>query len=185
MIREKEKRDLNNLKADYYNSFFSHIYVEKSIADMPDTVGILNKFPQSHIIYIDHYKDVFCRSRQSSVLQHRTQNLIIAKKENNLVYAGAPICQSFGNVPWVSASFFALSKSANSSLTASKLYDSVPTIKGILLSLTVFLANILNAIDIFSPTSAQKLSNCFFKSTSIRIFTLVVAIIVLLSVMTS
>ena len=97
MIREKEKRDLNNLKADYYNSFFSHIYVEKSVADMPDTVRILNKFPQSHIIYIDHYKDVFCRSRQSSVLQHRTQNLIIAKKENNLVYAGAPVCQSFGN----------------------------------------------------------------------------------------
>ena len=59
MIREKEKRDLNNLKADYYNSFFSHIYVEKSVADMPDTVRILNKFPQSHIIYIDHYKDVF------------------------------------------------------------------------------------------------------------------------------
>lgn len=81
MIREKEKRDLNNLKADYYNSFFLHIYVEKSVADMPDTVRILNKFPQSHIIYIDHYKDVFCRSRQSSVLQHRTQNLIIAKKE--------------------------------------------------------------------------------------------------------
>jgi spore photoproduct lyase len=97
MIREKEKRDLNNLKADYYNSFFSHIYVEKSVADMPDTVRILNKFPQSHIIYIDHYKDVFCRSRQSSVLQHRTQNLVIAKKENNLVYAGAPVCQSFGN----------------------------------------------------------------------------------------
>ena len=40
---------------------------------------------------------MFCRSRQSSVLQHRTQNLIIAKKENNLVYAGAPVCQSFGN----------------------------------------------------------------------------------------
>ena len=52
MIREKEKRDLNNLKADYYNSFFSHIYVEKSVADIPDTVRILNKFPQSHIIYI-------------------------------------------------------------------------------------------------------------------------------------
>lgn len=58
---------------------------------------ILRKFPFAEIVEISHYKDVFCRSRQSGVLQHRSQNLILAKKEGALLYEGAPVCQSFGN----------------------------------------------------------------------------------------
>lgn len=58
---------------------------------------ILSKFPSAKIIEIGHYKDVFCRSRQSCTLQHRAQNLILAAKQGRLIYEGAPVCQSFGN----------------------------------------------------------------------------------------
>ncbi len=88
---------MKNLKEDYYNVFFSHIYVEASVRKHPRTQEILNKFPAARVIEIGHYKDVFCRSRQSYRLQHRAQNLILAAKRGTLVYKGAPVCQSFGN----------------------------------------------------------------------------------------
>ncbi len=65
--------------------------------DNPRTKQILAKFPESVIVEIDHYKDVFCRSGQNAALQHYSQKLIIASKEGELVYKGAPVCQSFGN----------------------------------------------------------------------------------------
>lgn len=88
---------MKNLKEEYYNPFFSHIYVEKSVNNHPRTRNILEKFPWAEIIEIDHYKDVFCRRGQSYPLQHRTQNLILASKQGKLLYEGAPVCQSFGN----------------------------------------------------------------------------------------
>lgn len=88
---------MKSLKEDYFNPFFSHIYVETGVKDHPRTQMILGKFPFAEIVEISHYKDVFCRSRQSGVLQHRSQNLILAKKEGALLYEGAPVCQSFGN----------------------------------------------------------------------------------------
>lgn len=57
----------------------------------------MEKFPEAQIIEIEHYKDVFCRSRQYAAGQHRAQQLILAEKKNNLIYEGAPVCQSFGN----------------------------------------------------------------------------------------
>ncbi|MDE5697318.1 MAG: radical SAM protein [Lachnospiraceae bacterium] len=88
---------MKNLKKDYFKSFFSHIYVEKSIQNHPRTQKILEKFPHAAIIGIDHYKDVFCRSRQSHQLQHCAQKLILAARQGPLLYEGAPVCQSFGN----------------------------------------------------------------------------------------
>jgi len=88
---------LKSLKEDYYNGFFSHVYVEKAVWDHPRTQAILAKLPSAKVIEIGHYKDVFCRSRQSSALQHRSQNLILAAKQGTLIYQGAPVCQSFGN----------------------------------------------------------------------------------------
>lgn len=88
---------MKNLEEDYFNPFFSHIYIEKSVRDHPRTHQILAKFPSSAVIEISHYKDVFCRSRQSYALQHRSQNLILAAKHGTLLYKGAPVCQSFGN----------------------------------------------------------------------------------------
>ncbi len=88
---------MRNLKKDCFNPFFSHIYVEKPVREHVRTQEILAKFPDAEVIEIDHYKDVFCRSRQSYRLQHRTQNLILAAKQGTLLYEGAPVCQSFGN----------------------------------------------------------------------------------------
>jgi len=88
---------LKNLREEYFNPFFSHIYVEKSVRDHARVRSVLAKFPQAEIIEIDHYKDVFCRGRQSCRLQHRTQKLILAARHGTLLYEGAPVCQSFGN----------------------------------------------------------------------------------------
>ena len=63
----------------------------------PRTDRLLRSFPGAEVIEICHYKDVFCRSRQNGILQHRSQKLIIAKKDGKLLYEGAPVCQSFGN----------------------------------------------------------------------------------------
>lgn len=88
---------MKNSKKDYYNPFFSHIYVEKNIQNHPRTKQILQRFPDANIIFIDHYKDVFCRKGQNFILQQRSPNLILGTKQGNLIYKGAPVCQSFGN----------------------------------------------------------------------------------------
>lgn len=88
---------MKNLKEGFFNPFFSHIYVEKAVRNHPRTQKILAEFPSAAVIEIEHYKDVFCRSRQSHMLQHRSQNLILAAKCGTLLYKGAPVCQSFGN----------------------------------------------------------------------------------------
>ncbi|MDO4168036.1 MAG: radical SAM protein [Eubacteriales bacterium] len=88
---------MKNLSEDYFNPFFSHIYVETSVRNHPRTQEILAKFPSAKVIEIRHYKEVFCRSKQSNRLQHRSQNLILAAKHGTLLYEGAPVCQSFGN----------------------------------------------------------------------------------------
>lgn len=88
---------MKNLKEDYYNPFFSHIYVEKSIRKHVRTQRILGQFQEADVIEIEHYKDVFCRKGQNYALQHKSQNLILAAKKGSLIYQGAPVCQSFGN----------------------------------------------------------------------------------------
>lgn len=44
---------------------FSHVYVEKGVAEHPRTKQILEKLNNTTVIEIDHYKDVFCRKKQS------------------------------------------------------------------------------------------------------------------------
>ncbi|MDE7273074.1 MAG: radical SAM protein [Lachnospiraceae bacterium] len=88
---------MKNLKEDYFNSFVSHIYIEKRVRNHACTQKILARFPSAEIIEIGHYKEVFCRSRQSHPLQHCSQKLILAARQGALLYEGAPVCQSFGN----------------------------------------------------------------------------------------
>ena len=88
---------MKNLKENYFNPFFSHIYIEESILNHTRTQQILAKFPSATVVKIVHYKDVFCRNKQNSHLQHNTQKLILAAKQGTLLYKGAPVCQSFGN----------------------------------------------------------------------------------------
>lgn len=88
---------MKSLSEEYYNPVFSHIYVEKSIVNHRRVKEILAKFPSASVIEIGHYKDIFCRSRQSRTLQYRSRKLILAAKQGMLLYRGAPVCQSFGN----------------------------------------------------------------------------------------
>ncbi len=88
---------MKHFENHYFSTFFSHIYVENSIINHPRTKRILEKYPAASVIEISHYKDVFCRRGQNYLLQHQSQNLILARKEGNLIYQGAPVCQSFGN----------------------------------------------------------------------------------------
>lgn len=86
-----------SFEGNYYNQTFSHIYVEKKIKEHCRTRGILEQFPESRVIEIDHYKDVFCRRGQNPQLQSKGKALILASKEGRLVYDGAKVCQSFDN----------------------------------------------------------------------------------------
>jgi len=74
---------------------FSVIYVEERIADHALTKEILNRFPDALKISVGHYKDVFCRKKQSVSMQERGKALILAKKTGELIYKGAKVCQNF------------------------------------------------------------------------------------------
>lgn len=76
---------------------FSHIYVEDRAYEFPATQRILAKFQQANIITINHYKNVFNRPRQDFWRQKESQNLILAVKDEPLIYEGPDICENFGN----------------------------------------------------------------------------------------
>lgn len=80
-----------------YNKMFSHVYVEKGVAEHPRTKQILEKLNNTTVIEIDHYKDVFCRKKQSISAQSNAKALILAENISGCIYEGAPVCQSFGN----------------------------------------------------------------------------------------
>jgi len=71
--------------------------VEERALSYPLTDKILDRFEKSEKIIIKHYKDVFCRPHQDFQLQKASQKLILAVKEDNFLYKGADLCQSFGN----------------------------------------------------------------------------------------
>lgn len=80
-----------------YHTAFSTIYIEKGLENHPFVQEITTRFPTSNHILISHYKDVFNRSHQNSTLQKYAPALILAAKHGTLLYAGAAVCQSFGN----------------------------------------------------------------------------------------
>lgn len=116
---------MKSLRNDYCNTIFSHIYIEEAVWEHPRTQSILGRFPQAEKILIHHYKDVFCRRKQSVALQNQFPQLILATKQQNnlqkylennlrnysgnspgdsqgahlgnLVYEGAAVCQNFGH----------------------------------------------------------------------------------------
>ena len=76
---------------------FTHIYVEERVSDYPKGREILEKLQRENLIYIKHYKDVFDRKRQDAALQREHRALILAVRDGNRIFEGAPVCQSFGN----------------------------------------------------------------------------------------
>lgn len=76
---------------------FSHIYIEKEAEHYPESKRILERFPNSQVIEIDSYKEVFSRNNQNFSLQKKSPKLILAVKKENYIYEGAKVCESFGN----------------------------------------------------------------------------------------
>lgn len=75
---------------------FSVIYVERAVLEHPNTALILSRFPRACVITIEHYKDIFNRSRQNAAVQSASKALILAQNKGKLIYEGAPVCQDFG-----------------------------------------------------------------------------------------
>lgn len=77
---------------------FKNIYIEKNALNYQITKSILaQNSDNASIILIDHYKDVFCRSKQDISLQKNYQDLILAERQNDFIYKGASVCQDFDN----------------------------------------------------------------------------------------
>ncbi len=89
----------------WYYKPFSHIYVEKDVKQNKMTLSLLKRFEGAKIIEINHYKDIFNRKNQAYAMQKSINSLIIAKNTGELVYKGAPFCQSFGEENFYYTSF--------------------------------------------------------------------------------
>jgi len=88
---------LKSLRTSLLSKPFSHIYVEKEIISHEITKEILKKFPNSQIITVNHYKEVFSRPRQNYKLQELSKKLILAKKREKFLSPASSLCQNFGH----------------------------------------------------------------------------------------
>ena len=93
----KPSSNCNITRDSYHVRPFSHIYIEEELLNNRKAADIVSHFPDSELIIIRHYKDIFNRRRQSYRKQFRSKALILARQEGNLIYPGATVCQSFGN----------------------------------------------------------------------------------------
>ena len=76
---------------------FSYVYVEEAAFRYKRTKQILSRLPNATVIPCLNYKSVFCRPHQEPTLQKHAQALILAVSQQPPLYAGAPVCQNFGN----------------------------------------------------------------------------------------
>lgn len=83
---------------------FSHLYVEKKVRNHPQTLKIIEKFDRSHIIMIDHYKEVFNRPSQSFAAQSDSKKLILAHKEGKFLHEGSQYSDGFDHQQFFYAS---------------------------------------------------------------------------------
>lgn len=75
---------------------FSHIYVEEAAYNEPLTAEILSRFKDASIIPIRSYTDMFNRPQQEWQAQKKSQKLILAVKNEGLLYPGTTIAPDFG-----------------------------------------------------------------------------------------
>ena len=93
--QSKEEMDQESEKVLPLYPPFSHIYIEEALLGGEEAEAILRKFPKAKCIPIRHYKDLFNRRKQNRALQEKSRKLILARKEGQRIYPGAPVCQSF------------------------------------------------------------------------------------------
>ena len=80
---------MNSSSTPSITKLFSHLYIERSVLDHPQSKRIMARFERSHVIVIDHYKDVFNRNHQSFRIQSRSKKLILARKSAPFLYEGS------------------------------------------------------------------------------------------------
>ena len=102
--QDKKEMDQEAEKALPLYPPFSHIYIEEALLGAEEVRAILRKFPKAKCIPIRHYKDLFNRRKQNRALQEKSRKLILAKKEGQRIYPGAPVCQSFSESAFYYAS---------------------------------------------------------------------------------
>ena len=102
--QSKEEMDQESEKVLPLYPPFSHIYIEEALLGGEEAEAILRKFPKAKCIPIRHYKDLFNRRKQNRALQEKSRKLILAKKEGQRIYPGAPVCQSFSESAFYYAS---------------------------------------------------------------------------------
>ena len=102
--QDKKEMDQESEKALPLYPPFSHIYIEEALLGGEEAEAILRKFPKAKCIPIRHYKDLFNRRKQNRALQEKSRKLILAKKEGQRIYPGAPVCQSFSESSFYYAS---------------------------------------------------------------------------------
>ena len=102
--QDEEEMDQESEKALPLYPPFSHIYIEETLLGGEEAEAILRKFPKARCIPIRHYKDLFNRRKQNRALQEKSRKLILAKKEGQRIYPGAPVCQSFSESSFYYAS---------------------------------------------------------------------------------
>lgn len=83
---------LRNLNKQIFNV----IYVEEDAFEYPITQQVLKRYPDTDVISIRHYKDVFNRPCQHFVTQKEHPSLILAVKKEPFLYRGPEVCQNFG-----------------------------------------------------------------------------------------
>lgn len=103
-LNRKKEMDQESEKALPLYPPFSHIYIEEALLGGEEAEAILRKFPKAKCIPIRHYKDLFNRRKQNRALQEKSRKLILAKKEGQRIYPGAPVCQSFSESSFYYAS---------------------------------------------------------------------------------
>lgn len=96
---------MNRLSINSNKKLFNTIYVEEEAYKYPLTKQILNKYKDSFVITIKHYKDVFNRTNQNFNIQKQNQSLILAVKNVPFLYNGPNICQNFGYSKFYYTSF--------------------------------------------------------------------------------
>jgi spore photoproduct lyase len=72
--------------------------------DHPQTQAIRAKFSDSHVIVIDHYKEVFNRPNQSFAAQSGSKKLILAHKEGKFLHEGSQYSDGFDHKQFFYAS---------------------------------------------------------------------------------
>ena len=103
-LNRKKEMEQESEKALPLYPPFSHIYIEEALLGGEEAEAILWKFPKAKCIPIRHYKDLFNRRKQNRALQEKSRKLILAKKEGQRIYPGAPVCQSFSESAFYYAS---------------------------------------------------------------------------------